>query len=234
LAPLFSGAALHADAEPAASTIRATVSTQAETLCGDPITYTVSMEGLQDTGTITLSFVVDTAGQSLDTAKAVAPLNGFTTLSLKWSDPVGGLRTGTIVLMYPGFVSSPSPLDVLSIATTALDKAGEASITISGLEITGNVNGMSDYQASAIIVGKATTSVVDKKQTYSKYDLNKDGKIDTLDRDIAVHFYMKSSGAPGWETEVFERATAKEADVNNSGRVDMADLIEIMANARAS
>jgi len=219
---------------PAISAIEARVSTQAETDFGGQITYTVTLTGVNNTGTIALSFVVDTANQSIDTARAVTPLSGFTTLSIEWSAPADGLRMGTIVLMYPGFTSSSSPLDILKVTTTALDKAGEASMTISSLEITGNVDGMSGYQASAIIVDKATTRIGDQKPVYSKYDLNQDGKINDLDSNIAVYFYMKTSSSAGWDTVVFDRATAKEADVNKSGRVDMADLIEILANYSAN
>ena len=216
------------------STIQAFVNTNDETYCGDPIPYTVSLAGVKDIGTIKLSFTVDTALQSLNLASAVTPLNGFSTLKLDWADLGGGIWKGTITLMYPGFLSAVSPLDVLRITTNARDTVGNASITISGLEITGNVGGLSGYQLCTIIVPTATTSIVNKQPIYSRYDLNHDGAIDILDTNIAVKFYLKTSASAGWATELFDIATAQDADVNDSGRVDLADLIEIMANYCAS
>jgi len=109
-----------------------------------------------------------------------------------------------------------------------------ASIEISDLAITGSVDGKSAFQASKIAVPTATTAIVNKQPIYSKYDLNHDGAIGILDTNIAVFFYLKSSGSAGWATEKFDIATAQDADVNASDRVDLADLIEIMANYCAS
>jgi len=93
---------------------------------------------------------------------------------------------------------------------------------------------MSAFKLSKIAVPTATTSIVNKQPIYLKYDLNHDGAIDILDTNIAVFFYLKSSSSAGWATETFDIATAQDADVNASGRVDLADLIEIMANYRTS
>jgi len=212
--------------------IKAYVTADAEAAyCGDPIGYTVSIDNVAaGVGTVSLNFTVDTANQKLDLATAVTPLSGFTTLSLKWTDLGGGVWKGAVTLMYPGFITSEAPIDIVKIATKAGDKAGVATVEISGLSVTGNVGGNSGYLGSEIIVGQAETEVVVKQPIYSKYDLNHDGKINVLDTNIAVFFYLKSSASPGWDTELFDRATAKEADVNGSGRVDLADLIEILAN----
>jgi len=201
-----------------------------ETYCGDPIPYTVSLVNVEDVGTVKLSFTVDTAKQSLNLGSAVTPLNGFTSLSLKWYDLGGGIWKGTVILMYPGFVTAAAPLDILTITTKALNTVGDASIEISDLEVTGSLDGLSGFLLSTIAVPQATTSIVDKAPIYSKYDLNHDGKIGILDTNIAVYFYLKGSGSAGWATDKFDLATAQDADVNASGRVDLADLIEIMAN----
>jgi len=223
--------------EPLPGTVAAYVTTAEETYCGDPIAYTVKLAKVKDVGTVSLSFTVDTANQSLDLASVVAPLNGFSILTLKWSDLGGGVWKGAITLMYPGFVSAADPLDVLRIKTKAGNNVGAASVTISDLEITGDLGGRSGFLNILVIADQATTSIVNKAPVYSKYDLNHDGAIDILDTNIAVYFYLTSSASAGWATEPFgvnEPATAQDADVNNSGRVDLADLIEIMANYRDS
>ena len=63
-----------------------------------------------------------------------------------------------------------------------------------------------------------------------KYDLNKDGKIDESDLAIAVFYYLKNDLEADWEEVKFDIASAKDCDVARNGVVDLADLIEIMAN----
>ena len=222
---------------PVPRTIEAYVATEGETYCGDPIDYTVTLDKVKGVGTVSLNITVDTANQKIDLASAVTPLNGFTNLTLKWTDLGGGVWKGAVTMMYPGFATSASPLDILKITTVAGDKPGAASIAISDLEFTGDVGGMSGFLRTKVLADRATTAIVEKKPIYLKYDLNHDGAIDILDTNIAVYFYLTSSASAGWATEPFgvnEPATAQDADVNGSGRVDLADLIEIMANYRDS
>ena len=214
--------------------ILAYVSTNEETYCGDPIPYTITLANVEKVGTVKASFTVDTANQDLDLRTAVTPLNGFTTLGLTWKDLGGGIWQGTALLMYQGFITTADPIDALRITTTAKNTVAGAAIEISYMEITGSLDGLSAFLQTTILRGQAATSIVEKQPIYSKYDLNHNGAIDILDTNIAVFFYLKSSASAGWATDKFDIATAQDADVNASGRVDLADLIEIMANYRDS
>jgi hypothetical protein len=61
-------------------------------------------------------------------------------------------------------------------------------------------------------------------QYFSKYDVNKDGVVDQLDLTTAQRFYMAKEGDANWNT-------AKAADVNRDGRVDIEDLILILKSS---
>jgi len=236
IAAILAANNLNADASHvlSARNILAYVSTAKETYRGDPINYTVSLAGVKDIGAVSFDFTIDTANQLFDPGTAVTALNGFSILTQKWTDLGGGLQKCSVTLVYPGFITAASPLDILAVKTSALNKTGEAAMTISNMEITGNAGGMSGYRHNTIIGATATTNISDYPPVYSKYDLNHDGKIDMLDTNIAVYFYLKTSSSPGWDTDKFDIATAKDADVNGSGRVDLADLIEIVAHYMSS
>ncbi|MCL2163178.1 MAG: dockerin type I domain-containing protein, partial [Oscillospiraceae bacterium] len=63
-----------------------------------------------------------------------------------------------------------------------------------------------------------------------KYDLNHDGKIDELDLAIVVYYYLANDLEADWEVVKFDIASAKDCDVAVNGRVDLADMIEVIAN----
>ena len=134
----------------------------------------------------------------------------------------------------PNFVKVDGPLDILKISGSARDVIGNTTVTLTDLKVTGNVSGYSGTMPSAIKTASATTSIVDRAPVYSKYDLNKDGKIDEDDLTIAVFYYLKNDLDADWEDVLFDVASAKDCDVARNGKVDLADLIEIMANYCAS
>ncbi|MCL2165250.1 MAG: hypothetical protein FWH55_12900, partial [Oscillospiraceae bacterium] len=65
---------------------------------------------------------------------------------------------------------------------------------------------------------------------FSKYDLNHDGRIDELDLAIVVFYYLANDLEADWEVVMFDIASAKDCDVAVNGRVDLADMIEVIAN----
>jgi hypothetical protein len=205
--------------------VMASVSTPAYTTVGDQETYTVTLSNMKGAGTVTLSLTAN--GNNL-VGNATA-LGGFTILDQRWESVGGGEWKGTFTLMYPGFATNAGSVDVLKISGTA-GNLGSKTAKLSDLAVAGNVNGMSGYLSSAIVKAEATTVVVSKVPVYSKYDLNRDGAVDILDTNIAVYFYLKNSGGADWAVESFNGRAPKDADVNNNGIVNLADLIEIMAN----
>jgi len=132
--------------------------------------------------------------------------------------------------MCPGFVQTNNPLDILKITGTARDVLGVTAVTLTDIAVTGDMNGLSGALPSTIRTAGAATTVVERVPTYSKYDLNKDGKIDELDLAIAVFYYLANDLEADWEVVKFDKASAKDCDVARNGVVDLADLIEIIAN----
>jgi len=99
-------------------------------------------------------------------------------------------------------------------------------------------SGLSGETTCLIIGPEAEVAILDWEPVFSKYDLNKgplssdrmSSTVDAIDLSIAVYFYQMRSTDADWETPGFNNVTAKQADVNASGIVNLADLIEIMAN----
>ncbi|MCL2163808.1 MAG: hypothetical protein FWH55_05290 [Oscillospiraceae bacterium] len=189
--------------------------------------YTVSLENANGAGVITLSIIAD--GRYLDLTTATG-LNGFSILEqLSWEYIGGQMWKGAVKLYCPGFVQSNNPLDVLKISGVTLDLLGDTKVTLTSFAVTGDVNGVSRTMPSVITAAEAVTSVV-FKTVFSKYDLNHDGKIDELDLAIVVYYYLANDLEADWDVVKFDIASAKDCDVALNGRVDLADMIEVIAN----
>jgi len=72
----------------------------------------------------------------------------------------------------------------------------------------------------SIVKPVATTEF---KQFYVKYDVNEDGVVDLNDITFALKYFKLKRGEPGWDE-------AKICDVDDSGEIDLDDLILILAN----
>ncbi|MCL2164633.1 MAG: hypothetical protein FWH55_09640 [Oscillospiraceae bacterium] len=194
---------------------------------GAPASYTVSLSDAKGAGVVTLSFTADSRYLDLNNATA---LNGFSILEpLAWEYVGAQLWKGTVKLYCPGFVQSNDPLDVLRISGAARDLLGNTTVTFTDISVTGDVFGLSGAKPSLIMTTEAATSIV-TKTVFSKYDLNHDGKIDELDLAIVVYYYLANDLEADWEVVKFDIASAKDCDVALNGRVDLADMIEVIAN----
>jgi len=190
-----------------------------------PASYTVSLSNAKGVGVVTLSFTTD--GRYLDLTSATA-LNGFSIVDpLSWEYIGGQVWKGTVKLYCPSFVQNSDPLDVLRISGVARDFIGETTVTLVDFTVTGDINGYSATMPSEIMTAVATASIV---PVYSKYDLNHDGRIDELDLAIVVYYYLANDLEADWEVVKFDIASAKDCDVAVNGRVDLADMIEVIAN----
>ena len=205
---------------------------EANVIPNSPVSYTVSLSNMEDVNLVTLKFTASADYVNLNLADSFTAENGFSLLGpVAWKDLGGNLWQGTVKLMCPaGFVTQAGPLDILTISGVAKDALGDATITLTDLTVVGRLDGNSAELPSLIKTAEATTSVVARQPVYSKYDLNRDGKIDDLDLGIAIYFYLRSSTEPNWETPEYNGRSAKDADVTGNGLVDLADLVEIMAN----
>ncbi|MCL2163174.1 MAG: family 78 glycoside hydrolase catalytic domain [Oscillospiraceae bacterium] len=193
-----------------------------------PAAVTVSLSNAKGAGVVTLSFTAD--GRYLDLTSATA-LNGFTILDpLAWEYVGGQLWKGTVKLYCPGFVQNNDPLNVLSISGVVRDLLGDTTVTLTDFTVSGDMNGFSGAMPALIKTAEADISVVPKAPVYSKYDLNHDGRIDDLDLAIVVYYYLANDLEADWEEVKFDIASAKDCDVARNGRVDLADMIEVIAN----
>ncbi|MCL2164740.1 MAG: hypothetical protein FWH55_10215 [Oscillospiraceae bacterium] len=191
----------------------------------NPASYIVSLSNVKGAGVVTLSFTADSRYLDLNSAAA---LNGFSILNpLAWEYVGGQLWKGTVKLYCPGFVNADGPLDVLRVSGTARDLLGDTAVTLTDVSVTGNADGFSGALQCVIVSAEAATSIV---PSYSKYDLNHDGRIDELDLAIVVFYYLANDLESDWDLVKFDIASAKDCDVARNGRVDLADMIEVIAN----
>ncbi|MCL2164997.1 MAG: hypothetical protein FWH55_11555 [Oscillospiraceae bacterium] len=197
-----------------------------ETLTANsPASYTISLENAKGAGVVTLSFTADS--RYLDLPESTA-LNGFTILDpLVWEYVGSQMWKGSVKLYCPGFVQNNAPMDVLIISGATRDLLGDTTVTLTGFTVTGDFYGFSGAKPSFIKTAEAATSI---GKAYSKYDLNHDGRIDELDLAIVVYYYLANDLEADWEVVKFDIASAKDCDVALNGRVDLADMIEVIAN----
>ncbi|MCL2164636.1 MAG: hypothetical protein FWH55_09655 [Oscillospiraceae bacterium] len=212
-----------------ASTVEASIRTTPTVAIGGPASYTVSLMNATNSGIVTLSFTFDSRYLDLTTA---TPLNGFTFApggALAWEYVGGQMWKGTVKLYCPGFAKTNNPLDVLEISGVAGNLLGDTTVTLTDFTVTGDVYGFSGVMPSLIKTAEAATSIV-TKTVFSKYDLNHDGRIDELDLAIVVYYYLANDLEADWDVVKFDIASAKDCDVALNGRVDLADMIEVIAN----
>ncbi|MCL2164717.1 MAG: hypothetical protein FWH55_10095 [Oscillospiraceae bacterium] len=193
----------------------------------EPASYTVSLSNAQGAGVVTLSFTADSRYLDLNSATA---LDGFTILEpLSWEYIGGQMWKGTVKLYCPSFVQDNDTIDVLRISGVALGLLGDTTVTLTGFTASGDVFGVSGDMPCYIMTAEATTTIV-TRTVFSKYDLNHDGRIDELDLAIVVFYYLANDLEADWDVVKFDIASAKDCDVALNGRVDLADMIEVIAN----
>ncbi|MCL2164588.1 MAG: glycoside hydrolase family 78 protein [Oscillospiraceae bacterium] len=205
--------------------VQADINSPATVTVNAPVSYTVSLEYAMGAGVVTLGFTADS--RYLDLPGATA-LGGFSILEpLTWEYIGGQMWKGTVKLYNPGFVQSNAPLDILEISGATLGLVGDTTVTLTDFEVTGDVSGFANSIPCEIRKAEAATSIA---QAYSKYDLNHDGRIDELDLAIVVFYYLANDLEADWDVVKFDIASAKDCDVAVNGRVDLADMIEVIAN----
>ena len=206
-----------------------------------PASLSVSLTNFTDINLVTVEFTFDADYLNFAGVDALTALNGFSIMSASISAIYGSsFYKGEVVLMAGGvFLSSADAVDVLRIDGLAKGKIGDAVVKLTDVSVFGKKSsGLSGEMVCKIIAPEAEIAIVDWTPVFSKYDLNKgplssdrmSSAVDAIDLSIAVYFYQMRSADADWETPGFNNVAAKQADVNASGIVNLADLIEIMAN----
>ena len=179
-----------------------------------------------------LTFEVD---GSMLAGKDVVPVNGFTLIDgVAWKSFGGDKWQGTVTLGYPAGDSEGFD----SLGNTEIAKfifapraRGDATMKLTGVKVVGLDGDLTKYIDAAIIVGQATTNI--DQRVFSKYDLNKDNKIDALDLGMMLLYCGFARDTAGWDSLVKVNdtrgvgVTANMCDVNGDGIIDMLDLLDL-------
>ncbi|MCL1810213.1 MAG: dockerin type I domain-containing protein, partial [Clostridiales bacterium] len=109
--------------------------------------------------------------------------------------------------------------------------AGDTTINLTGFRAVVLEDEQTAFIESVIIAGEAVTNI--DQRVFSKYDLNRDNKVDALDLGIMLLYCGFDSDSPNWETLVKvndskgKGVTASMCDVNSDGVIDMLDLLDL-------
>jgi len=203
-----------------------------------PVSLFVSLTNFTDINLVVVEFTFD-ADYLNFTNGVFTALNGLSLMLAKVPDTnESGMQKVEVTLMVPGaFISSGDEVDILRIDCVAKSKTGKTAVTLTNIQVLGKMpSGNSGEKDSQITAPLAEIAIVGWTPVFSKYDLNKgpvegsNSVVDSADLSIAVYFYQMRSTDSNWETPGYNNVTPKQADVNGSGIVNLADLIEIMVN----
>ncbi|MCL1810350.1 MAG: dockerin type I domain-containing protein, partial [Clostridiales bacterium] len=146
----------------------------------------------------------------------------------------GAVWKGNVTLGYPsggdtGF-SAFLPADIAKFVF-APRAEGDATMKLTGIRVTALDGTVTRYINAVIAKAEATTTI--EQLIFSKYDLNRDNKVDALDLGIMLLYCGFDSDSPNWDTLVKvndikgKGVTASMCDVNNDGVIDMLDLLDL-------
>ena len=198
------------------------------------VEYVLSLIGAHNALTLELEFEID---GSLLAGKAVEALSGFTAMNdVFWTYGGGDVWKGSLALAYKagdstGFTSQASA-DIAKFVFSP-KAMGEATMKLTGIKAVGLDKEIEQVVAlaSAIGNGEATTTI--EQTVWSKYDLNKDGKVDALDLGVMLLYVGFDCDSPDWDSLIKVNdsrgrpVTASMCDVNSDGVIDMLDLIDL-------
>ncbi|MCL1982472.1 MAG: dockerin type I domain-containing protein [Clostridiales bacterium] len=194
----------------------------------------LSTQGAKNLLTVEAEILVD--GNML-AGLGVEPLNGFRALTdIFWSYAGDGMWKGTVTLVYKsgdseGFTSEASAdIAVFKFAPRAV---GDTVLTLTGAVSSGlDSDGKITYYFDTFIESGWAATNIDQR-VFSKYDLNRDNKVDALDLGIMLLYCGFATDTPGWDTLVKvndsrgKGVTASMCDVNSDGIIDMLDLLDL-------
>ena len=191
---------------------------------GATATYTISAKNMPPVSAIELEFEVDGAYLS---SNHFIGLGGFTLMNAgNYGTPIywknnGDIWTGKATLLNLTGAGGGAPVsgdsDILSLVFNVAEGVlGNAEIKLNYIKMS-----YAGFIVDLIIVdGSVSTDFV---KAFSPYDLNKDGVIDLHDLTWALQYLLVQEGDPNWDI-------AKAADFTENGRIEIDDLILILAN----
>lgn len=180
---------------------------------GSQTVYTLTAVGEKgDTGTMRFSFLLD--GQYVADSVKLEALNGFMMVQSAPEETENGMLYEVMLTQMSGLntLSSSKRTDVLSITLTAGDQPGEITLTPVELSFSFETTGPD-------VEGQVGAPVV--SQVWVQYDVNGDGVLAMSDVNAMKVYYQAREGDENWDT-------AKRADLNEDGVVDVEDLSMLM------
>ncbi|MCL1983407.1 MAG: dockerin type I domain-containing protein [Clostridiales bacterium] len=198
------------------------------------VCFTLSLGNALNVLGVELEFTVD---GSLLASKEFLTLNGWTSVDgIAWKSLGGDTWQGSVTLACPsgsskGFMAK----DMTGIAQFVFVPRGEgeAVMKLTKASVVGldNDSDMTTRLRHKVINDEAATQIT--QLIYSKYDLNKDNKVDALDLGIMLLYCGFGENSPGWSTLVKVvdskggSVTPSMCDVNGDGKIDMLDLLDL-------
>ncbi|MCL1810536.1 MAG: dockerin type I domain-containing protein, partial [Clostridiales bacterium] len=212
--------------------LRAYVNADAESDIDKDVEFTLSVSDAVNLLNVELEFEVD---GDLLAGKGVETLNGFTTVDgILWTYAGGNVWKGSVTLGYPAGgnegLTSYFPVEIAKFVF-APRAVGDALFKLTGIKAVGLVDDVTEYVNAIIEVGEAVTNI--DQRVFSKYDLNRDNKVDALDLGIMLLYCGFDKDSPNWDTLVKvndsrgKGVTASMCDVNGDGVIDMLDLLDL-------
>jgi hypothetical protein len=208
-----------------------TLSVTDETDFYGDVVYTLSVGGATNMLTAELEFEIDSV--FLEFTK-LEPLVGFELFDvITWTDLPGGIKKANLKLVYPAAGASTgftSHADVAIAKFTYTPKnLGDTTMELTSSIATGYdaLTELTAFIDSDIDGGAATTLI------RSRFDLNRDNKIDALDISVALLYFGHHSLQADWATlvKVYDvkggGITPAMCDVNDDNTVNMLDLMAI-------
>ncbi|MCL1808995.1 MAG: discoidin domain-containing protein [Clostridiales bacterium] len=210
------------------------VSADAESDIDKDVCFTLSVANADKLLTLEAEVLID--GNMLS-GVGIETLNGFTAINdILWSYAGDGMWKGKATLAYKagdseGFTSAaPADIAKLIFAPRAV---GDTTLTLKNVVTSGfDANGkVTYYYDTRIEAGSATTNI--DQRAFSKYDLNRDNKVDALDLGIMLLYCGFDKDSTNWDTLVKvndskgKGVTASMCDVNGDGVIDMLDLLDL-------
>ena len=196
------------------------------------IEYVISIDNAKDLLSVAIEFEVD---GSMLAGKGAEALSGFAAIDgIVWKSLGGSVWSGAVTLGYPagantGF-SVLVPTDIAKLVFAPRAK-GCASVRLTSVKAVGLAEETTAFLDTAAESCVATTCI--DQLVYSKYDLNKDNKVDALDLGIMLLYCGFDNDSPNWGTLVKvndskgKGVTASMCDVNSDGVIDMLDLLDL-------
>ena len=196
------------------------------------IGFTLGLDNANNVLTVELEFEVDNILYDLD----IIGLNGFTQLasSLTWDTTSDGKYKGSVTL---GYKSGSALTGFSAVGSADIAKFNySARGTGAGLMKLTNVvvNGIDNFDSRMIELPSGIGNGAATSYVYSGYDLNKDGKISSLDLACVLLYVEFRSSEPAWNTLVKvvdnygNPIYPCACDFIDDGVINMLDLIDLM------